>query len=356
MNIWETENNDYYKAKNSFFEPYSDLTAYIEDEGDISFWRDVFGKFASKLKLDFKYNSKDNLERGKQTLIRQHEDIKALGTSYILCLDSDLDYLLQDFFINNHDFVFQTYTYSVESYKINPQHLNSLCIEASQNITPIFNFEVFIKNLSQISYQLLLYLIYFHQKGENLPSQLTIKGLENTFNISTSQTLDISEHGQKIIEKIEHKIGQIGKQLQQQYGKIDLIPTESYLKGYFNFEPENTYLFLHGHTLYDNLEVLVKRVVRELANDKLGEIQKIKADDKVKKDKSNKYQNDTGFAIKVEREKEGKKEKIDLFEIKVEILLNSNYLRCLTFENTCFLIPQINSDIQKFIALKNRTA
>jgi hypothetical protein len=356
MNIWETENNDYYKAKNSFFEPYFDLTAYVEDESDISFWRDVFGKFASKLKLDFKYNSKDNLERGKQTLIKQHEDIKALGTSYILCLDSDLDYLLQDSFINNHDFVFQTYTYSVESYKINPQHLNSLCIEASQNATPIFNFEVFIKNLSQISYQLLLYLIYFRQKGEKLPSQLTIKGLENTFNISTSQTLDISEHGQKIIDEIRHKIGQIDKQLQQQYGKIDLIPTASYLKEHFNFEPENTYLFLHGHTLYNNFEVLVKRVVRGLANNKLGEILKIQAEDKVRKDKSSKYQNDTGFAIKLEREKEGKKEKIDLFEIKVETLLNLNYLRCLAFENTCFLIPQINNDIQKFTKLKNITA
>lgn len=106
-------------------------------------------------------------------------------------------------------------------------------------------------------------------------------------------------------------------------------------------------------TIKSKIVFLNPIVVRELAKNKIEEIQKIQAEDKVMKDKINKYKNDTGFTLKIKRE--GKKEKTDLFEIKVETLLNLNYLRCLAFDNTCFLIPQINSDIQKFIALKNTT-
>ena len=138
------------------------ITAHVEGLDDVCFWEDIFRKFAPNLKINFNIYSRDNhLKNGKQEVLKR---IEQTSHKVILCVDSDSDYLLKNEPVYDHPFIFQTYTYAIENYKIFPYNLNIIAKKCSLPDNPNFCFIQFFVEYSRIIYNVFLYWIYFEKE------------------------------------------------------------------------------------------------------------------------------------------------------------------------------------------------
>ncbi len=112
---------DYRDTENTFFLD-KDITAYVEGLDDVVFWEDVFRKFAPSLKIIFYPHSREsNYESGKLKVLTEHNIREARSNSkLILCVDSDFDYLLKNETVCSRHYIFHTYAYSIENFKVFP--------------------------------------------------------------------------------------------------------------------------------------------------------------------------------------------------------------------------------------------
>jgi hypothetical protein len=95
------------------------ITCYVEGIEDVHFWKDIFDSFAPELRIIFyPYSRENNLKSGKQTVLTER-NLKNASASLILCVDSDLEYLLKNEPLLSHPYIF--HTYSIENYKIFPE-------------------------------------------------------------------------------------------------------------------------------------------------------------------------------------------------------------------------------------------
>jgi hypothetical protein len=142
------------------------IICYVEGMEDEHFWKDIFSSFAPELNIRFfSYSRENNLKSGKQTVLSEH-NIENACDNLILCVDSDLEYLLKNEPLSSHPYIFHTYTYSIENHKISPEALARIVEKSSYPDANIFTFSFikFIKDYSKASYPLLPYILYFEKK------------------------------------------------------------------------------------------------------------------------------------------------------------------------------------------------
>jgi len=334
--------NEYYEIEN--MQLGFDVTAYVENEEDVSFWGSLFYKFAPKIKVNFEYNSRGNLTRGKGEVLKSKN---LLGPSFILCIDSDLDYLLQKDYLNpaknpKSIFILQTYTYSIENHKCNPNNLNQLCKEAtmSEEMPKDFDFVKFAESYSKICYDLLLYIIYFNTKGVP-PKIIQRRGIGKILSIPNKQNISLKNNGAEILNRTKNKVGYIKKTLARQCDSEELKAIEKRLKNDFNIYPQNAYLYIIGHILYDNFARIVMLVVSQLFANKIDSF--IKTAEKHTNDK---------------KESQRLKHKISEYKnltrnMHIKTLMATNHLKCLAYGN-CIYMDKIGQDIYKFLSLRNK--
>ncbi len=332
--------NAYYEIEN--LQLGFDITAYVENEEDVSFWGSLFYKYAPQLKVNFEYNSRGNLVRGKGEILKSKH---LLGPSFILCLDSDLDYLLQRPFLSEtenplHPFILHTYTYSIENHKCNPANLNLLCQEAtmSEEMPYDFNFVPFMAQFSSLTYKLLLYLVYFNRQGVP-PKIIQRRNLYKLLSVPNKQSVSLRKQGYEIINRIRKKLEQVDKTLRAKCPQEALDALAQELEKTVGLTPENTYLFLPGHVLYDNIAKVVRLVVSRLFAERIE-----------------------SFIATAEKhahdEKESRRLKHKISEYKnltrtmhVQTLLATNHLKCLAYGN-CTFMEHIGEDITHLLALR----
>lgn len=319
------------------------ITLLLEDETDFSFWNSIFARYKSKhLKLVADYGGKN---RGKQHLINTH--LHKLDKNFILCIDSDYDYLQNNSMFDNN-FLFHTYTYAVENHKLCPTNLNNLCAEfLGFEVSQYLDFEVFMTKFSQIGYVLLCYQVHFILTKET-NFQITEAKLYDYFAIPEKENENyLQNHGQYYLDEIAKKVNKVVKIFSNESQSIDLQKINNILNSY-QITRDNCYLFLMGHPIYDNIEKLLKNVIKIYAR---------KHHDKTLQDKQQRehYSNMTGIYKDIEREKKDKskgKEKIQLIEIKIEDRLADNHLRCLS--SNCLLFDKIENDVKLFFEKFNK--
>ncbi len=310
----------------------------LEDETDFSFWNSIFSKYKPKhIKLVTDYGGKI---RGKQHIINTH--LHTLNKNLVLCIDSDYDYL-QNNSMFDHDFLFHTYTYAVENHKLCPTNLNNLCADfLGFEVSQYLDFEVFIGHFSEITYDLLRYHIYFLLTN-NTDFQVTEAKLNEYFSIPQTENVTyLQNNGQYYLDEIAKKVRKAIKILDNKIQTIDFQEINKIFEKY-QITATNCYLFLMGHPIYDNIEKLLKNVLKIYAREHHN---------KTLQDKQQRehYSNTTGIFKYVEREKKSKnkgKEKIEIIEIKIEDRLAENHQRCLSYQN-CFLFDKIENEVKLF--------
>ena len=238
------------------------VRVFVEGYEDVAFWRCIFDNFTNPyLRFEISVPTREDLPKGKKVLINNAD--KANQT-LLLCMDSDFDYLLSDDdeqsrLIIEHPYMFHTYAYATENYLCYAPSLHNVCVKATKNDTRIFSFETFLADYSRTIYPLFLWYVYSASKHT-----------ENVFPLADFKSsvrlnyLDIPDNGRNTIEWLARQVARREQALEYQYPEIakDIPRFGEYLRTK-GVEPELTYLFMHGHTLMDNVVMIVLHDVCE---------------------------------------------------------------------------------------------
>ena len=232
------------------------VRVFVEGYEDVAFWRGIFDHFSNPyLRFEISVPTRKDLPKGKKVLLSMaHEADEEL----LLCMDSDFDYLFDDEDevsrqIVESPFMFHTYTYATENYLCYAPSLHNVCVKAVKNDAHIFDFEQFMADYSRTIYPLFLWYAYSaSRKTENV---LPLIDFKSSVRIGY---LDIEANGANTIawlkRNVERRVTSLEEDNPEMASEIPAFAERIKKKG---VEPELTYLFMHGHTLMDNVVLTV---------------------------------------------------------------------------------------------------
>ncbi len=277
------------------------VKVYVESEEDISFWRFVLQNFENEqVSFEITVFSKERLTKGKNAVLKL---VANSGQYLLLCVDSDYDYLLYSHYtnqekitlaqkINEHNYVFQTYTYAIENLKCYAPSLHGVCVNTTLNDTRKLDFIEFMKIYSSIIYDLFIWNLLFYSKGE-----------ENYFSLGEFCTLikileepSLADYGKAVLEGIEAKTREKTQELETMFptyiSEVRELAQRLENKG---LNRENAYLFVQGHTIFDKVVLmLLKPICKKLKNEWIESIKRLSQNEAEKANNIAYYKNKVG--------------------------------------------------------------
>jgi hypothetical protein len=229
------------------------IVAYVESYADISFWRMVLDEFEDETRyFEIMLPSRSSLGKGKK-LALMNQLGSHLGNYMIACVDADYDYLMQGVtptsrMVNNHPYVFHTYAYAIENYLCYAGSLHQVCVMATLNDRQLVDLEEFMKQFSLIIWPLFVWSVWMYRNDKYREFTLTEFGNHVSFS-------DINVyHPEDTLEYVKKKVNRKIAWLQRQYpqAKKDYESLKQEIIG-LGVTPETTYLYMQGHTLFDNV-------------------------------------------------------------------------------------------------------
>ncbi len=300
------------------------VRVFVEGYEDVAFWRGVFDHFTNPyVRFEISVPNRDDLPKGKKVLLSM---TGSADDDLMLCVDSDFDYLFDGTTEQSRQLLecgkmFHTYAYATENYLCYAPSLHNVCVKATKNDTRIFDFEYFMAEYSKIIYPLFLWYSYSARLGEQ--HIFILADFRNSVKINY---LEIEDNGRKTLNWLRRNVEHRVKSLENSYilhkDSVYRFGDELIRKGVL---PENTYLFMHGHTLMDN----VVMIILETVCDKLRQMTLAKIAKSRKK----------GTALKNELSNY----KNTLRPIREVLLDNENY-------TDCFLFRRLAEDIERYIS------
>ena len=228
------------------------VRVFVEGYEDVAFWRGIFDHFANPyLRFERSVPTRKDLPKGKKVLLSMAEES---SDELLLCMDSDFDYLFDDEDevsrqIVESPYMFHTYTYATENYLCYAPSLHNVYVKAVKNDAHIFDFEQFMAEYSRTIYPIFLWYAYSaSRKTENV---LPLIDFKSAVRIGY---LDIEQNGVNTIawlqRNVERRVASLEADNPDMASEIPTFAERIRKKG---VEPELAYLFMHGHTLMDNV-------------------------------------------------------------------------------------------------------
>ena len=245
-------NSSYFEAANKLKSKTARrrIVAYVESYDDIFFWRTVLTRFEDDTRyFEVMLPTHRKLERGKKAVLA----LQGLGEAMIACVDADYDYLLngateQSRRVLESPYVFHTYAYAIENLQCYAPSLHDVCVAVTLNDHRIFDFEDYLRQYSETIFPLFVWSVWAYRTGRHNHfsmsdlSRVADPGGFNVFNPQPS------------IEHLRHKVGTRVHQLQQQYpgATEEYLQTKELVKS-LGVTPQTTYLYMQGHSVFDNV-------------------------------------------------------------------------------------------------------
>ena len=229
------------------------IVAYVESYDDISFWRSLLAEYENENRyFEVMLPSSNSLAKGKKTVLMNQLG-KQLGENMIACVDSDYDYLLQgrtqtSQYINNSPYVLQTYAYAIENYHCYAEGLHEVCVTATLNDHSLIDFPAFMKVYSQIAYPLFIWSVWFY-RCHNL-SEFSLLDFCAYVKLDHVSTRHPENSLEIMAKKVNRKLRELEKKHASALDEIEAMKTEFKTLGVY---PENTYMFIQGHHIMDNV-------------------------------------------------------------------------------------------------------
>ena len=248
------------------------VRVFVEGYEDVAFWRGIFDHFHNPyLRFEISVPTRKDLPKGKKVLLSMAEQA---NEELLLCMDSDFDYLFGDEdevsrWIVESPYMFHTYTYATENYLCYAPSLHNVCVKAVKNDAHIFDFERFMADYSRTIYPLFLW--YAYSASRKTESVLPLVDFKAAVRIGY---LDIEQNGANTIawlqRNIERRVASLEADNPDMAREIPAFAERIKKKG---VEPELTYHFMHGHTLMDNVVmILLEGVCEKLRQMSLSKI------------------------------------------------------------------------------------
>ncbi len=300
------------------------VEVFVEGYEDVAFWRGIFDHFANPhLRFEISVPDRKDLPKGKKVLmsmIPQSHDKK------LLCVDSDFDFLFADHTeqsreVNGARFMFHTYAYATENYLCYAPSLHNVCVKATKNDTRIFDFERFMHEYSCTIYPLFVWYAFAAAKGS--ANIFPLADFKSAVRIGY---LDLEDNGAKTLEWLQRNVTKRLRLLEGRHpgfgAQMEGFKSHLAERG---LTPENTYLFMHGHTLMDNVVmILVNTVCEKLREMSMNKIRASNKQGVALRNEVSNYQNTLRSAREV-------------------LLDNENYTSCLLYK-------RLQEDIDKYIS------
>ena len=300
------------------------VKVYVEGYEDVAFWRGIFDHFQNPyLRFEISVPDRGDLPKGKKVLLGT---IPRSSEELLLCVDSDFDYLFagrteQSREVLGARYMFHTYAYATENYLCYAPSLHNVCVKATKNDTRIFDFVQFMHDYSCTIYPLFIWYAFSAQLAS-----------ENVFPLVDFKAsvrlgyLDLEQNGARTIEWLRRNVEKREKLLCQRNPRM-IEPMKRFEEQLRErgVKPENTYLFMHGHTLMDNVVMILLNSVCEKL--RAMSIARITASQK------------QGVALKNEMSNYTN----SLRSIRDVLLDNENYTKCPLYK-------RLQRDIERYIA------
>lgn len=251
------------------------IVAYVESFDDVAFWRSILDDYEDDTRyFEIKLPSRKNLGKGKRQALMNLLNADQLGGSMIACVDADYDYLLQDVyeesrFISQSPYVIHTFVYAIENYQCWAPSLHKSVVTATLNDRPILNYEEFFREYSQIIWPLFVWNIwcYRHEKYKHF-TMTDFCGFIGFHSINPYHPEDALA---QVRRRVNQKMAWLQRHFPEGRGSYPTLRTE--LQEKFGVTPETTYLYIQGHTLFDNVVLpLLEPICAQLRKEREREI------------------------------------------------------------------------------------
>ena len=229
------------------------IVAYVESYDDIFFWRTVLDEFEDEhCYFEIMLPSRSTLGKGKK-LVLMNRLGPQLGNYMIACVDADYDYLMQDAtqtsrLVNRNPYVFHTYVYAIENYQCYAESLHRVCVMATLNDRQVVDFEGFMREYSCIIWPLFVWSVWVYRNDRYRDFTLSEFGTAVSFN-----ELNVY-HPELTLDYVRRKVNRKMSWLQRHFpeARKSYGPLKAELLQ-LGVTPETTYLYIQGHTLFDNV-------------------------------------------------------------------------------------------------------
>lgn len=229
------------------------IVAYVESYDDISFWRSLLSEYENDNRyFEVMLPSRSSLAKGKKTVLMNQLG-KQLGENMIACVDSDYDYLLQGrtntskYMIEN-PYVLQTYAYAIENYHCYAEGLHEVCVTATLNDHKIIDFNEFMKLYSEIAYPLFIWSVWFYRK--HILAEFSLLDFCSYVKLDQVSTRHPERSLEHMSKKVNKKLHDLERRHPEAADEIESMKVEFRSLG---VTPQNTYMFIQGHHILDNV-------------------------------------------------------------------------------------------------------
>ena len=234
---------------------------HVENKDDVAFWKQLLKHFRPNDRFHFISGSRNEYGRETSGVTQCLKYFPFLSPDFFICIDSDYRYLLREPRMDVRHFVLQTYTYSFENHHCFADGLHDVCCRVTHLENTVFDFHTFLKRFSNILYELFIWHLYF-QNAE--PSRFSQYDFDSYIGLTNSKTHPLAcDNAEKALEELRHRVEWKIQHLQQNYPNADLETVKQrYLK--LGVTPDNVYLFVRGHNLYDMVSLVCKEVCKAI--------------------------------------------------------------------------------------------
>lgn len=239
-----------------------DASVHVEDFDDAVFWEKTLNNYTTSKKFNFIYHSLTPAGTDATGVSHCLKYKDFLSNQFFICIDSDYRYLLQEVGINSASFIFQTYTYSIENHLCYKSKLNVIPEKCTGLANTVFNFEVFLLAYSNAVYEAFIWHLYF-LRNEDIGTFSKDALNEIIHLLQVIPNYDIDNNGRAVIDMLISRCTAKTNSLKAQFPTLDIETEKVYFKT-LGVKPDNTYLFVRGHNLFDLIEEIGNQVNNKL--------------------------------------------------------------------------------------------
>lgn len=259
-----------------------DICFRVEDVADIAFWQKVLTPNTKNKKVKFFPFVRNGLNRitGKSYIMKHQSQANA---NYILCVDSDLDFILGKADFDSDHYILQTYTYSWENHHCWSKALQLTWVQWQKNVE--FDFTAFLQALSTVIFDAFVLMITkkrLSHKGFtqdalcNCLDKVQGNQKDALLNNGAGILTNISDN---IISKLANVEPETNDELQATINRLEQLGVNQY----------NCYLYMQGHSVFNLVNRIGKALLDESfeyqvlipsfsVNNEYQELEKIKDD------------------------------------------------------------------------------
>lgn len=234
---------------------------HVENKDDITFWSAVLKHFRPNDKFHFIAGSRN--EYGRQTfgVTQCLKYFDFLSPDFFICIDSDYRYLLRERKMDIGHFVIQTYTYSFENHHCFADGLDDVCSRVTHLKNTVFDFRRFLKEFSNILYDLFIWHLYFQNADPIRFSQFEFDAYISLSNSKSNPF--IRDNASRALDELRMRVEKRTAYFGRKYPNADLeVVREKYKE--LGLSPDNVYFFVRGHNLYDLITIVCKEVCKAI--------------------------------------------------------------------------------------------